>query len=100
MQRYGADGLQMINIPAYIHSLKLSWLKRMANSTADWAILAKLELPEPSKFLVYGAAKLRRMKAQVRNVFWNDVVQSLIHFNVVYHPQPEELISEPIWFSD
>ena len=39
------DGLKMINIRAFIDSMKLTWLKRFISSTGDWTEIARTQLP-------------------------------------------------------
>ena len=41
IQNYEWDGLAMVDVVTFISSLKLTWLKRLSNSTATWAVIAQ-----------------------------------------------------------
>lgn len=100
VQNYSNDGLKMIHIDSFINSMKLSWLKRLYNSCASWKILAEKELPNVTQLLTYGAKKLNAIRQSSTNLFYVDLVNSLIKFNVEYKPSVEEIVSEKIWFCD
>ena len=100
VQNYSNDGLKMIHIDSFINSMKLSWLKRMCSSNASWTMLAKIELPDVLKLLTYGAKKLNAIRQSSANLFYVDLVSSLIKFNVEYKPSVKEIVSEKIWFCD
>ena len=100
VQSYKFDGLQMIDLTSFLHALKLSWLKRLFNSTAVWTDMAKSEHIDHVKLLMYGTVKLKQTEANITNVFWKDVIKSLIKFNQVVLMKPENILSESLWYSD
>ena len=100
IQKYGFDGLQMIDITSFLHSLKLSWLKRFADSTAVWTTVARLEQLDPMNLLTYGTAKLKQITLNITNIFWREVIQALIQFNQLVKLEPDEILREKLWFSD
>ena len=100
VQKYEFDGLRMIDITLFLHTLKLSWIHRLANSTSAWVKIARLEQLEPLKVLTYSTAKLKQIKANMRNIFWSQVMESLIHLNQLVKLEPADVLKEQIWFSD
>ena len=80
--------------------MNLSWLKRMWTSNADWTIIARTELPDIEKLLTYGCTKLEFIQTKLTNPFYLNIVQAWIHYNRVYQPSTEEIISDTIWFSN
>jgi len=100
VQSYANDGMGMVNIVAFIDSMKIAWLKRLANSKADWTALADLYLPCPFRLLTYGSEKLKTIRDKATNPFYADMLSALIRFNREYKPSDGEIMSEPIWFSN
>ena len=100
VQKQSKDGLNMVDIELFIKSMKLTWLKRLATSHADWTQLAKQQLPEIELLLTYGSGKLQQLRSDLSNRFYIDIIDALIKFNREYKPCYEEIISEKIWYSD
>ena len=89
----------MIDIKSFIYSLKLSWLKRLIQSKADWTFIANIQIPSVNKLLTYGKEKLTQLRAKITNSFYMDVINALIMFNTYYEPNNDEILTETIWFS-
>ena len=100
VQSYSMDGLKMIDINSFIKSMKLTWLKRLNFSTADWVVFATQELPNLDQLLMYGSEKLKLCRNAMKNQFYKDQMNALIDFNLSYKPSDNEIITECIWFSD
>ena len=100
MQGYEQDGLKMINIRAFIDSMKLTWLKRFISSTGDWTEIARTQLPPVYQLLTYGKEKLKETKSKITNEFYSDIIDALIRFTTNYHPSSKEILTETLWFSD
>ena len=100
VQSYKFDGLQMIDLTSFLHALKLSWIRRLSNSTAVWTDIAKSEHIDHVNLLMYGSVKLKQTEANVTNVFWKDVIKSMIKFNQVVHMETENILTESLWYSD
>ena len=100
VQNYSKDGLNMVHLDSFIKSMKLSWLKRLSNSQADWVALARQELPNIWHLLTYGVQKLNVLQRKTKNAFYVDLLDALIQFNKDYRPSDQEILSESIWFSD
>ena len=52
------------------------------------------------KILVYGTVKLKRVERNTNNPFWRDVIKSLIHLSQLLVLNPEDILREPMWYSD
>ena len=100
VQNYAGDGLNMVDIDCFINSMKLAWLKRLAESQADWTYLAYEQLPHVFRLLTYGKEKLARIRSKTTNQFYVDLISALIKFAIEHKPNAEEIASETIWFSD
>ena len=100
IQPYSKDGLCMIHIDSFIKSLKLTWLKRLNSSNADWTLIASQLLPSVCHILTYSSKKLHVIRRNLTNVFYADTIDSIIQFNKCISPSEKDILSESIWFSD
>ena len=100
VQPYAKDGLGMVEIGSFIDSMKIAWVKRLANSKADWTALADVYLPDVTRLLTYGSEKLKSIHNGITNPFYSDLVKAIIRFNHDYRPSTEEILTEQIWFSN
>ena len=93
-QRYENGGLQMVDIEAFVKSMKLTWLKRMLTSKAEWSHIAQKELPDIHSLVCYGSEKLQSINGNIANEFWKDVITAFIDFSKVFSPTYPEILSE------
>lgn len=100
VQHHSKDGLKMVQIDSFIKSMKLSWLKRLSTSNANWTVLAAQELPNIWLLLTYGHRKLKMLRNRTANQFYINLLDAFIEFNEQYNTSDEEILTEPIWFSD
>ena len=100
IQKYEYDGLEMVHLPSFIKSLKLSWIKRLINSTGIWTSMARLEQIDPFNLLTNGVGQLTLKMRKIKNKFWKEVIKSLIHVYKLIKLKDEEILREKIWFSD
>ena len=90
----------MVDIKAFIDSMKLAWMKRLMISNAEWTHVTYTQLPDAPRLLTYGKEKLSVLKTKIVNIFYKDLIEALIRFSTEYKPSSEEILSETIWFSD
>ena len=100
IQKYKDDGLDMIDIVAYIKSMKASWLQRLSRGKGLWVQIAKTIIPRLDELVCYGSFKLKTVKDAISNPFWKDVIGSWAEFCYNYRPDEDELATEKLWFSD
>ena len=70
------------------------------NKTTAWTTIAKQEHMDPYKLLLYGTAKLKKIRRHIQHTFWRDVLDSLIELNKSLNLTSEKIITEPLWYSD
>ena len=90
----------MVDIEAFVKSMKLTWLKRMLTSKAEWSHIAQKELPDIHSLVCYGSEKLQSINGNIANEFWKDVITAFIDFSKVFSPTYPAILCEYIWFSD
>ena len=100
VQNYAAGGLGMVDLQAFVRSLKLSWLKRLMTSNAVWANIATNELPTIENIMQYGSTKIKRIRQETHNPFWQDVLEAFERFSKDYDPDNPEILTEGLWFND
>ena len=77
IQDYKYGGLKMIDFPAFIISLKSSWIKRLINSNAKWEkLLEKTVEIEISDLWKRGLDFTFEMIRKIPNLFWKEVLLS------------------------
>jgi hypothetical protein len=77
-QPYENGGLRMLNVFAFLSSMKLSWLRRLSS-------LSMLSLndftfnlyPGLEKLAIYGGEYVKTLKRTIKNPFWQDVLKHL-----------------------
>ena len=90
----------MVNIEAFVNSMKVTWLKRLVETEAEWAKVIATELPFIHDIFWYGSTKLQKICKEIKNQFWKDVVQAFASFSRAYNPGIPQILSESLWFSD
>ena len=99
-QDYTHGGLGMVDVQAFVSSLKLTWLKRLTKTNAEWIKVIATELPNINTMLCYGSSKLQKISAEIKNPFWKDVIEAFASFSRTHNPGIPYILSESIWFSD
>ena len=100
IQDYAIGGLRMVDVRAFINSMKLTWLKRLLTSNAAWTYIAADKMPLVQNLLSYGSKKLQRVKLSTNNPFWRDVIDAFSHFSQNFNMNVQQILSESLWFSD
>ena len=98
---YEQGGLQMINIKAFIKSLKVVWIRRVLTTRSSWKIFITKNL-EKNNFNVFsvGPKSLEIVKA-VCNPFWKDVFESWSEYvrNSLDSLEENYVCHQPIWYN-
>ena len=100
IQDYLFGGLRMVDVQAFVKSMKLTWLKRLMISNAEWVQLVDAELPNIQDVLNYGSIRLQKMSTRIHNQFWKDVINAFAWFSREYKPDALQILNESLWFSD
>jgi exonuclease III len=70
---YEEGGLNMVNVKTFIHSLKITWLKRLINNDGSpWVSLFASTICSIDKLLKTGPLWYKNSKNCIRNNFWSD----------------------------
>ncbi|PJE77967.1 hypothetical protein CI610_03106 [invertebrate metagenome] len=87
----------MVQIDAFIKSMKPSWIKRLLTNDNSWTYLFEEVIGE-SKFTIisYGADYWRKKSKSIKNLFWKEVLENKPCF--LYLPCNEEsVLYRPLW---
>ena len=87
-------GLHYPNIRSIDATMKVSWFKRLYKTDVGWAAIPYSY--NFSNIYIYGDVYLEKLLVEVRNVFWNDCIRSLLLLTKkqVYHGT-ESMLSIP-----
>ena len=99
-QEYTQGGLKMINLDAFITSLKLTWIRRLITDNHKWTKLLRLYI-NVDKLLSCGKEFCIKEMKNIHNQFWQDVFKS--HIEVITKNQPTdntEFLSNAIYFNE
>ena len=97
---YAQGGLSMIDIKSFANSMKLTWLKRVLFSEAEWAQMNAAEIPNMWDSLSYGTKKIQKICQKVNNPFWKNVLEAYALFSQLHDPEIPEILSECVWLSN
>ena len=100
IQNYSNGGLGMIDLQAFIKSMKISWLRRLLTANTTWQKMIISELPDIQDVLSYGSKKLLKVSARINNPFWKNVLQAYAAFSSAFKPDVPQILSETVWYSD
>ena len=92
-----AGGLRMVEIHAFINSLKITWLRRIIlnSETDNWSMLSGIDF---SKIVSLGDCHFKSISKKLSNPFWKDLTYSLYLFCIAVKPQGiEDILCSPIW---
>ena len=73
---YMYGGLKMINVKAFINSLKITWIRRLIRSKSGWVNITD-ELINIEKLCLCGKEFIENLINKITNPFWIDVLKAL-----------------------
>ena len=76
----------MINLNAFIISLKTTWIRRMLLNDGNWSYVIKEKI-NLKYVTVYGEEYIQMLGNQINNKFWKDVLNSYSKFIAVNTPK-------------
>jgi hypothetical protein len=79
-KQYKQGGLQMIDIRAFVTSLKLSWLKKL-RIDSSWKMFTINLYPDIATVHNYGSEYANVIMSHIKNAFWKDVMR---HYKKLY----------------
>ena len=75
VKQYCEGGLRMINLKAFINSMKLTWLRRVILSNGPWQSIVN-DTINLNKLLVFGSCYAIDVQNKIKNKFWIDVLRA------------------------
>lgn len=93
-------GLRMININYFIKALKISWLRRVVQSSQDasWHMLSKIDF---QKLFSYGQGYANYRKETIDNPFWKDILKNWTEFcNHFKIESVYQVLNSPLWYNN
>ena len=101
-QDYKNGGLRIVNIENFIHSLKLTWIKRLfVGKNSPWVLLSHVSIPDINNLIVYGSdwGCNTINKNTGMNQFWKDVLLSWVKYSSkVKIENNSDILASPIWY--
>ena len=100
VKQYCEGGLRMINLKAFINSMKLTWLRRVILSNGPWQSIVNDKI-NFNKLLVFGSCYANDVQNKIKNKFWIDVLRAysdvlqLSGENTEYY-----ILSSPIFYNN
>ena len=100
IQNYAHGGFRMLDLQAFVKSMKISWLKRLLKDDTTWKKVIASDLPEIHEILTYGSSKILKISANNNNIFSKDVLEAYAAFSSAFQPETKQILTEGVWFSD
>lgn len=100
IQEYCNGGLKMIDISAYIKSLKVSWIQRSLTSSGPWVeILHEIVPKYETDFFKVGVEYIKRVNSVIENEFWKEVLLSIYDLYDIIKTNNRLDLQSPIWYN-
>ena len=94
---YDLGGLQLHNLQRFSSSLKITWLRRIIATDCSWTTFAISY--EIDKCWNFGNDFAKQKKNTMINIFWKDVVQSIINLREYSKPKTDlDYLCWPLWY--
>ena len=77
IQNYSNGGLCMIDLQAFVKSMKMSWLRRLFTTKMAWQEVIRNQLPDIQEILVYGSKKIFKISASIKKSLLEKCIRSI-----------------------
>ena len=96
VKQYSEGGLKMINLIAFLNSLKLTWLRRLLKDNSTWKPLVDSKF-NFNKLIIFGQSYCDAIICTLSNKFWRDVLMSYSKLQQAYVPEGNfDFLSSPL----
>lgn len=100
-KQYKTGGLQMTNLTDFIHSLKVTWLRRIISGPKKWQQGFKCILEKFPFFWDTGLTYIKTRLLHVSNIFWKDVLKAWVVYIAKRATQNiAHILEEKLWYND
>ena len=97
---YDNGGLKIINLNAFILSLKSTWIRRLFQKDNKWQNMF-MSFIDTDKFYNCGSDYIQKIQSKLKNTFWKDV---LLSWEKVIEKEQNFnwhfFLANPIWFNN
>ena len=99
VKQYCQGGLRMVNLKAFIKSMKVTWLRRLILTNSPWQSIIK-DCINFNEFFSCGTSYLQSVLHKIKNKFWTDVLTAYIDLTDKNTVDNEDaLLSSPIFYN-
>lgn len=99
VKEYFEGGLKMLNLNAFINSLKLTWIRRLIITPGKWSKVINHIITLKS-ITQYASIFGNKLAIKTKNKFWRDVLEAYVTFIDKQVPdQAQELLAVPIFYN-
>ena len=100
IKQYCEGGLGMINLKAFIDSMKLTWLRRVILSNSPWQSVMNNTI-NFNELLVFGRCYTNAIQNKIKNKFWIDVLHAYSDILQLTGENTEHFVlSSPIFYNN
>ena len=102
IQNFADGGLKMIDVYAFIHSLKLGWIRRLFMSSGKWYLILKSTL-DLNKLYSCGKDFVKLCISRCHNKFWKDVFKAWDKLNFsedMRLKRQDCILKTPLWYNN
>ena len=99
IKNMSCGGLRMVQLPAFIKALKISWIRRIIkqHENNEWFDLSTVNF---SKLLSMGTQYAERLTETLINPFWKDLMKHWSDFGkVVRIENIKQILDSPLWLN-
>ena len=89
----------MINLSAFVDSLKLTWMRRLLRDNGKWQLLTQNKF-DLNKLITCGEHFCEGTITTLLNKFWKDVLNAYLNLLKMYEPKGEfDFLSSPLLYN-
>ena len=99
-QNYKVGGIRMIDVQAFIVSLKITWIRRFIRMKTKYSGLISKICPLIDEMSKFGVNYLKLNLHKVENEFWNNVIKSYVAFVDLIKPEHwSQFCTVQLWYN-
>ena len=98
VKNYEEGGMGMINLIAFINSLKSTWIRRMIFKHNGWAKIIQLNINK-QKLIDSGKQYVKNIINSISNLFWKDTLNTYIDIVDKHKVCKENILQCPIFYN-
>ena len=66
-QNHSNGGLYMLDLQAFVKSMKMSWLRKLFTAKMEWQEVIRNQLPDIQDILLYESKKILKISGSIKN---------------------------------